>query len=200
MITMNVKSDIAQVLKRFDNIAPRQYPFIVAKALTQTAKDAQAEVQRNMPGRFTLRRDWIVKGIRIKPATKQDLSAIVFSRDSFMGRQEKGGLKLPMQSGGKYIAVPMPDVRRTKSQIIPKSEYPSSLKDSFIITAKDGRKYIAVRFSRGKRKGVKLLYELVEKAQVKARLKLADDSSRIAKQNFVKNLYDAIEFAMRTAR
>ena len=216
MITMSVKSDLARALKQLDTLSSKQFPFTIAKALTQTGKDVQAEVQRNMPQRFTLRRNWIMKGIRIMPATKQNLEVVIYSRDSsFMGRQEDGGEKTPMQPGGKYIAVPM-NVRRTKTQIIAKSDQPGNLKNSFILTAKDGRKYIAVRMgaraamnrgsagnqanSRGGKGEVVLMYELVKSAHIKPRLGLADDGTRIAKQNFVKNLYAAAAEAMRTAR
>lgn len=201
MLTLTVKTDIAKVLKQFDTLSPRQYPFTVAKALTKTVKDAQAEIQRNLPSRFTLRRDWIVKGIRIKPATKADLEAIVYSRDAkFMARQEDGGDKKPMQSGGKYVAIPMPAVRRTKSQIISQSELPRNLQSSFIITAGDGRKYIAKRFAKGKRAGVQLLYELRPSTHINPRLGLKQDALRVIKAKLVQNLIDSVEFALKTAR
>ncbi|MDX2074691.1 MAG: hypothetical protein SFX19_10085 [Alphaproteobacteria bacterium] len=211
MMTLSVRTDLLSAIKKMDTLSSKQLPFTIAKALTQTAKDVQGEVQRNMPRRFTLRRDWIVKGIRIKPATKQNLEALVYSRDSsFMGRQEHGGEKIPMQAGGKYILVPLSNVRRSKSQIISKSDLPQNLKNAFVITASDGRKYLAVRRgrkaagvqgrARGGRGQVVLLYELVKSARIKPRLGLVSDGMRVAKDKFISNLYAAAEEAMRTAR
>ena len=108
-------------------------------------------------------------------------------------------MKEPMQVGGKYIAVPMPTVKRTKTQVIAKSDLPANLKDSFVITASDGRKYIGVRRGRG-RGQVVLLYELIRSARIKPRLGLASDTIKTLKLSFVKNLQAAAEQAMRTAR
>lgn len=199
MLTVTVTADLRAMKAACNAFTSDQAPFAIAKALTETARDVRDAVRADMPNRFILRRQWIVKGIQVEMATKKNLEATVYSRDdSFMARQEVGGIKAPKY--GRHVAVPMPAIRRTKTQLIAKSELPNNLQKAFLIHAKDGRLYLAKRFARGKRAGVQLLYELLNQTKVKPRLGLHDIGIATARRVFDKNLRDAVEFAMRTAK
>ena len=214
MIQVSVKSDIEQALRQLQTIAEaKQFRFAVAKALTATAADVQKEVKKNMPERFTLRRQWVVQGIRMEKATKDNLVATVYSKDPFMGRQEVGGTKTPKFD--QHLAIPMRAVRRYKSDMINPADLPSNLgKAEFSVKrggktatrrgaggsvfklVSNGRTFLCRR----RNDKVELLYMLVPKAQVKKRLGLGEDAAKIARARFSLNLKDAMEFAMRTAR
>ena len=218
MLTINVSHDLDALASRLTNLQREQLPFAAAKALTMTVQDVQHELQSEMPSRFTIRRTWTIQGIRIKPATKRELTAAVYSRDPFMDLQESGGTKAPIGRRvfdyGQYLAVPL-DARRTKGDVVKKEDWPQNLIKPFIITLHDGRKFLCVReVSMGKRgprrvselrkgatqSGIKLMYTLVPKAEVKARLGLHDIARRLVPVRFPANFNDAMAVAIATAR
>lgn len=197
---INVQSDIEAAMRKLKSITEkRQFAFATAKALTTTAIQVQTELKRNMPSRFTLRRDWILKGIRIKPATKSNLQAFVYSRDKFMGRQEAGGPKSPLRN---YLAIPTSMVKRTPKDLVKKFDRPAALGDRASVVEVNGNKYLALKKPRKAANGQKLrlLYLLVPRAQIKKRLGLEKDGVRVARARFVENLRTELEAALRTAR
>lgn len=197
---LSVQSDLLKAMAKLRSITEaQQLRFATAKALTQTAVEVQTEVRANMPGRFTLRRQWIVQGIRITPASKADLTATIYSRDKFMGLQEAGGVKSPLRN---YIAVPTRAVKRTKTDMIRKADRPAALGDKAGIVEVNGNKFLALKKARRGKSGapLRLLYLLVPRARLQARLGLSKDGMRVARQKFTANLQRALADAVRSAR
>jgi hypothetical protein len=109
-----------------------------AKALTFTAQDARDALKAEAPGLFVLRRNWIVGGIRYKPASGGRLNAVVGSIDKYMERHvvganmngkdaakklvrtRRGGKGNKLATGGILIK-PYPSAapRRTRSTAVP---------------------------------------------------------------------------------
>ncbi|MDZ5647168.1 hypothetical protein [Nitrospirillum sp. BR 11828] len=207
MLQIDVSSSIDQAVSLLRAFDPEQLPYAVALALTNTAKDAQEAVRASMPAHFTLRRDWVVQGIRIVPATKQLPVAMVYSRDQFMALQETGGLKIPH---GKHIAIPLPAVRPTPTALIAKDDLPRNILPTLrakgggltaVVTMKNGHKFIArLRNGAGKGNRLDLLYYLVDDATLKPRLGLEDITRKVVDRRFVQHLDAALTQAMRTAR
>lgn len=52
MLTIRVKTNVDQVMRRLQGELDRQIPFATAKALTATAKDAQTALTREINARF----------------------------------------------------------------------------------------------------------------------------------------------------
>ena len=198
---VSVQTDILKSLVKLRSITEaQQFRFSVAKALTQTAADVQGELRKNMPSRFTLRRQWIVQGIRTQRASKTNLQALVYSRDKFMGLQEFGGDKNPLR---RYIAIPTSMVKRTRTDLIAKRDRPAALGDKVGIVEVNGNKYLALKgtgrkVANGKR--LRLLYLLVPRANIKERLGLGKDGDKIARARFRQNLQNALRDAVATAR
>ncbi|MCE2910226.1 MAG: DUF6441 family protein [Burkholderiaceae bacterium] len=197
---LDVQTDVLAALAKLQTITEaRQFRFAVAKALTKTAVEVQAEVRKNMPSRFTIRRPWTLQGIRIVPATKESLTASVYSRDKFMALQETGGTKNPL---GNFIAIPTRAVRRTKRDSIRLSDRPKALGDKAHVVDVNGDKYLALKKPRRGKNGneLRLLYLLVPRAQLEERLGLNKDGQRVARARFVENLRVALAAAVATAR
>jgi hypothetical protein len=106
-----------------------QLPYATMKALNEVATGFEGEEQAVVRSSMTIRRPWVVQGIKMNRsdfATKQSLRAIVRidpSRD-FLEKFEPGGVRVP-QGANRSLAVPV-NVRRTKTQIIQKTQRPKA--------------------------------------------------------------------------
>ena len=196
--------------------ALKQLRFAAAVSLTMAAREARDSVRASMPSRFTIRRQWVVQGIRYTPASKDTLEAMVFSKDPFMGRQETGGIKTGSPSGGNFtganlqqnkgkrvrpamgrVAVPTDKVLRSKSEIIRKSELPSGLGERGFVIGKPGdTQFLAKRFAKGKRAGLQILYVLKRSTQIKPRLGLREITEKVVSRRFMKIFSDQLEKAI----
>lgn len=123
---INIQVDSSKVSRYLMDVASKQMPYAMARALTKTAQDIQADILRLLPSRFTLRNQWVTKGVRITAARKTKLEASIFTKDNFMELQEKGGTKKPRSAN---LAVPTSNARRNKRDIITKANRPRSLGD-----------------------------------------------------------------------
>jgi hypothetical protein len=118
--------NMRDVIAGFRGIADDQIPFATALSLTQTAKLAQAEIWKELPLRFTIRRlQWAKQGIRIAAATKRELVAIVEDIHKYMELQEQGGDKAPQY--GKFLAIPLNGARRSERALINSGDLPHAV-------------------------------------------------------------------------
>jgi hypothetical protein len=118
-----------------DQMSVKNMDFAVVKTVSALAIGGRAEVQSKMKDHFTIRRPWVVKGIRARTATMREPEAYVYSQDSavgdgsekrnFMSRQEEGGIKTPQ--GRHRIAVPLKGIQPNKGTLVPAILKPKSL-------------------------------------------------------------------------
>jgi len=180
----------------------RQLPFATAKALTKTAQQGQEAVIKSLNSAFTLRTNWYKPsskiGIRITPAKKNDLQSEIKTNAKFLQLHEGGMEKIPF---GKFIAIPTENVRRTKRQLVAKSNYPGNLKNSFIVNSKkSGVKLLLTKVGRGRVKQTRLMYVLVPKAKIKKVSVFYEPIRRAVAANFSNNFNEAWSQAVATAK
>jgi hypothetical protein len=130
--------------------------FEVIRALTRTARDAASEVKRETPGKFILRRSWVLKGIRSDAATRTNPTARVFSMDPYMLKQEVGETYSP---SGSNVAIPA-GARKSEKQSIPKAMFPRMLKSRSDVFKADIRGRGGLGIFQRTKGGLKLLYLL----------------------------------------
>jgi hypothetical protein len=80
-VKISVETDVKAAQAALVNLAKKQIPFATAYALTQTAKDAQAAVEKELPKVFDRPTPYTLRAIRTSPATKRKLVAEVLIKD-----------------------------------------------------------------------------------------------------------------------
>lgn len=116
---IQVTIDMHSVKSFLTGLELKQVPFATAKALTQTAQEAQGAVKSGLGRKFILKNKWTEKGIQFQRADKKDWPdcfAIIGSRDEYMVKQEEGGQLPPKR---KRHAIPI-TARPSKTSLVPR--------------------------------------------------------------------------------
>lgn len=196
MITGSVK------IKSSKGNLEKQVTFATAQALTQTAKDAQSAVIKSVESTFTVRNKWTQPsnkfGIKIIPARKDKLQSAVVTDADWLNLHETGGTKTP---DGNSIAIPTENVRRTKRQLIQKSQRPAALrgKRDVVLMTKNG----PVLFQRRGRKGATrlvALYQLEPRARIKRQSTVLTPTEKTVQAKLSSNFHQALLNAIATAK
>jgi hypothetical protein len=128
--TLDITHDLGKLsLKLERKLSPGNMNFALSLTVNRLAGEAQAAVKQAMGSSFTIRRPWVVNGIRRTRSTKSNLSAWVYSMDSggrrdFMALQQEGGIKTPK---GDHVAIPMKAAFPNKGALIPAWMKPKAL-------------------------------------------------------------------------
>lgn len=92
MIGISVKADFKQLSRFFSDMEKKQMPFVVAKTLTELAKNTEKVTYAQMRSVWDRPTPFVMKGLRTKPATKRDLTARVYVKDWSPGGKNPRGL------------------------------------------------------------------------------------------------------------
>ncbi|MBF0626112.1 MAG: hypothetical protein HQL82_15055 [Magnetococcales bacterium] len=199
MITVTVND--AAIGRAFADLE-KQLRFAAAQALTRTAQDAQEEVKRQLPERFTIRTGWLAKGIRIRPASRNELKASVLVKDPFMSLQETGGDKT--SPFGDALGVPV-GARPTPQSVTRPSKFPGALltkKGFFIAPIAHGSKTMGVwkRTGKGRGERLTLMYVFEQKVRLKPRFGFRETVRKVAVERFPHRFAEALRQALASAR
>lgn len=166
--------------KNLSQIAKKQLPFVVAKSLTHTAQEAQKAVRKHIRADFYIRKKsgGFESSIRIKPATKKNLTSEVYTMASFAALQQTGGTK---KARDGRLAIPIYDnIKQVKRKTQKNGPSAYLAGDAFKIRTSSGNEVIAKR----QQGGLKILYFLRKEAEVEKRFDMVEIVTDIAKNNF----------------
>lgn len=130
MTALTVRVDAGQAINFFAE-ARRQLPFATSVAVNLTAKDVQEAVRAGLRARFIIRRDWVVQGITIPKVSDKGEPAptavvAVDASRGFLDKFEAGGQKIALNPA-RPIAIPSLAIRPARTDLPPRSLYPSAL-------------------------------------------------------------------------
>jgi hypothetical protein len=177
-------------IKELSQIAKKQIPFAIAKTLTDIAKQSQEEVRQQIRERFFIRKKagGFASSIRIKPATKTNLTAEVYTMAAFAALQQTGGTK--RAKDGRLAIPSYQSINQVKKRSDANSPSAYLAGDAFKIRAKSGQEMIAKRNG----KELKILYFLRNSANINKRLNMVEITTKTIKGRFnemlQKNLKD----------
>lgn len=114
-----------------ENLFADQIPFATSLALNRTAKAVQDMIRQSIGEHFTIRREWVLQGIKIpKFSDKRDnpmMVSVELDRSrAFLAKFEPGGVKAgsPMMP----IAIPSTFLRPNFGYVPPLALYPKNLR------------------------------------------------------------------------
>lgn len=207
MITMRL--DTSRADRRLDKL-PSQLKFATARALTQTAKDAEKGITKQLPQIFERPNPFTKRGIGITPAKKTRLSAAVFvkrQQAEYLHIQERGGVRRPVPRSP--ILVPV-HIRTNVYGNIARGKIAreTAKPQTFVASGKDARTRhlkpgIYRRYKRTKRnraRAPKLLAALHRQARYAPRFNFIDRVTQIVKARFPERWKRSVDDAIRTAR
>ncbi|HYY96832.1 MAG TPA: hypothetical protein VE713_20170 [Pyrinomonadaceae bacterium] len=180
-----------------------QMTFALAATLTGVAKEAQAASIKEIEHDFTVRNTWDqpsnAMGIKALPATKEDLSSAVATRADWLIPHEEGTDKTPLRAGGQ-LAIPTAAVRRTKRDIIQRSQRPRALgSKAFVLKTRNGP-VIARWQGRGKNRKLVVLYRLRPRARIRKQSTVVVPTVKVFEKRFNPVFEEQLRKALATAR
>lgn len=201
---MEIRVDIRglEATTKYISGLEKQIPFATALALTRTAKEVQREEIAQIRTAFTVRGSWLREGgrfgIGITPASKENLVAVVESRAPWLEAHEEGTVRTPE---GAHFAIPQKDIRRTKTQVIARSQRPKALKRAFKIETRGGGiPLLMQRIGRGKSSILRVMYQLTGRAKIEPRLRFFETGKIVVEKAWRRIFSEALDRAIRTAR
>lgn len=113
---IDIKHNLPNIAAAYDRAA-KQVPFALAKALNETAKSAQKNVQTDMRKVFDRPTNWVINSLRIKFANKNKLEAELAFKDKNSAESSRSMIE-PHIFGGTRRLKGM-EMRLYKASILP---------------------------------------------------------------------------------
>jgi hypothetical protein len=217
MASVNISVDVGPLVQWLTDLQTQQVPFATAKAISDLGVEVQEAIRDGERERFTIRRDWVLKGVKIpKFPTKRDdpisITVMMSPDRDFMNKFEQGGTKLPRVRGN--IAMPTTALKSRKG-IVPDAMRPRNLqlRDSTTRGGKIQTKGLQRTFllangrapgiyqRTGSQKGaIRMLYKFYSSVPIPASLRFNATASKVVNARFRELFRVRLAQALATAR
>ena len=195
---------IKKVQDYLSDAARNQVPFAMSRTLNELAYGAMVRVRADLPRRFTIRRQYVVRGVRYTKSNKRNLEATVLHRDEYMVKQQTGG---EHRARVRRLAIPA-EVRARKKSRIPLSRRPKNItkkqdvlvfKHSIVQVKKTKRARQANGTGDFERR-FKVLYALRESVLLKPRFEFDTQVYQYVLPRYAKTFDKNISIALKSAK
>ena len=205
----NVTIDTTRLVQRLAAL-PGQVRYATALMLTHLAKDGREAATRRIGQAFDKPVRFTQSAITIKPASKVNLTSVVFAKDiqaDYLAIQETGGERRPRS--GAPVIVPV-NIRLNAAGNIPRGKLKREVaKPTTFVSGQDTSRTrhlppgIYQRFKRGRSKTArppKLLVALEKVARYRPRFRFQQTVREAVEANIDRRWRDAVRRALETAR
>ena len=214
---ISVKSDVKELERKLRK-SKRQIPFAIKRGLDATAFDLQRNLKDTLPKYVHNPVAYTKAGIQVEKAKKDNLPAKVgfasrtfgraigsITQAKYMKRLIEGGIRMPKN---KMIPVPFPKNQKpNKAGNIPRGRINKMLgdKDKFFSgeprgAKKEGGAGIWKRTGKGKKAKIKMMIAYEEQTEYQKSYPFKLIALNFVRKHFRKNLDNAIDYALKTAR
>ena len=206
---MATSIDVAQLERRLAAL-PGQVRFATAYMLTQLAKDGREAATRRIEQAFDRPTRFTQTAITIKPATKANLTSVVFAKDiqaDYLAIQETGGERRPQP--GAPVIVPV-NIRLNAAGNIPRGKLKREVaKPTTFVSGQNTSRTrhlppgIYQRFKRGRGKTArppKLLVALEKVARYRPQFRFRETVREAVEANIDRRWVEAVRRALETRR
>lgn len=146
MVEFKIESELDFMMSQLERIDPRQWPFVISKALNESGKIARDHLKTQIPRYIENPVPYTLSAVRYSRATRQRLESEIFwfksggriSGGRYLQPQAEGGsrpqkgFERALQSAGLlprgWRVVPTPDIARDQFGNVPRSVYNSVIR------------------------------------------------------------------------
>ena len=198
--SIDISHNIKDVKKTLTRLQRKQIPFAAAKALTETARDAQRAVTKQIPQKIDRPTRFTMNAIGFNRANKRTLTSEVFVKpiqNKYLKYPIDGGVRTV---GGTGTGVPTKNKKLNQFGNIPGRK--GGLvkgKNQFIATI-GSISGVWQRFGGKKNPQVKLVVAFEKQVHYKKRLPFYKIAAHTAANQFPKRFHQSIKLALATAR
>lgn len=202
---LDIRSNVADLTRDLSDMARRQLPFALSKAINETLRDMKDGAVRNMAATLANPTPFTRNAWAIRWSTKGRLSGRIYAKPiqaAYLLRQEEGGERQP--EGARAILIPVGQRLNAYGNMTRGAPRKAMGRADTFSGAPGGkaggRAGIWQRIGKGKNRSLRLLIAYEDQAEYQPRLGFAADAERTALAVLPDRLAEALAAAMASRR